>query len=91
MYWYVRARHVASGRVIERLSIAGGASSESQAATDMREFLLKATGIDGWEVVEATCWPEGLRQPLRDRPAGAPQQQPRRSLLGWRYDPLLDP
>jgi len=91
MYWCVKARHVASGREIQRISAAGGASSESQAAMEMREFLLKATGMDGWEVVETAYWPEGMRPSLLDRPAGAPQQQPRRTFLGWRYDPLPDP
>lgn len=76
-YWYVRARHDESGREIQRISNGGGATSESEAAMDMRQYLLKTTllEVNAWYVVEVARWSADIAPPLVARRVGASQSR----------------
>lgn len=85
-YWYVKARHTDSGREIQRLSLAGGAASASEAAVEMRNYLLKTMQVQAsaWQFVEVTRWSPDTTPAVPRRAVQTPESRP---FLEWGIAP----
>jgi hypothetical protein len=69
-YWYVKARHRQTGKEVQRISMADGASTALDAMGEMTRHL-RQTGradedIDLWEIVEVSRWPRPRTKVLAD-------------------------
>lgn len=69
-YWYVKARHRQTGKEVQRISMADGASTALDAMGEMARHL-RRTGradvdIDLWDIVEVSRWPRPRTKVLAD-------------------------
>lgn len=69
-YWYVKARHRQTGREVQRISRADGASTALDATVEMTRYLRQTGRADGdielWEIVEVSRWPRPRTKVLAD-------------------------
>jgi len=59
-YWYLRVRQSATGAEIQRISTAGGATTDAEAVHEMTRYLASigraGDGDDAWEIKEVARW-----------------------------------
>jgi hypothetical protein len=72
-YWYVKARHRQTGKEVQRISMADGASTALDAIGEMARHLRQTGRVDGdidlWEIVEVSRWPRPKTKVLADAEA----------------------